>query len=271
MGSEQRIEISCERTIRGLNLKNCFNSNRSKLYKAIVAMALLVSITSYSQSVQSDDLGSWNIISLKKTYSTKFYSYAEVQTRSQKIFDNFYYYELKGGGGYNFTKDFNAFMGMGKYETYQYDGNFKTAVQADEFRMWEQFTLVSKISRTIIEHRYRIEQRWINGDYRNRFRVRLNAIVPINHTKIIPHTWYASVYDELFLTNETPFFERNRFLVGGGYQFTDKVALQTCWIRQFDYRNTLPSVAKNFMQTTLFITLPAKKKVIVEKHPSSDD
>jgi hypothetical protein len=243
--------------------KNC-----GKLYKVIFAMTLLMSIQAYSQT---DELGSWNIISLKKTYSNRFYSYAETQTRSQKIFNNFYYYELKGGGGYNFTKDFNAFMGLGKYETYAYDGNFRTPVQADEFRMWEQFALVSRINRVLIEHRYRIEQRWINGDYRNRFRVRLNAIVPINHTKIISHTWYASIYDELFLTNEAPYFERNRFLAGGGYQFNDKIALQTCWIRQFDYRNTLPSIAKNFMQTTLFITLPAKKKVVVEKHPSSDD
>ena len=238
---------------------------------ALFLSAILFSEQLLAQSVQTNDLGSWNIISLKKNFSNNFFFYAETQTRSQKISDKFYYYELKGGGGYNFTKDFNAFVGFGKYETYQYDGNFKTPVQTTEFRFWEQFALTSRINRVILEHRYRIEQRWINDAFRARFRLRLNAIVPINHYKLVPHTWYVSVYDEVFLTNQQPFFERNRFLLGGGYQFSNKVALQSCWIRQYDYAPSGSTVGKSFIQTSLLITLPARKKIIVEKHPSTDD
>jgi Protein of unknown function (DUF2490). len=246
--------------------------NYKRITFGFCSIILLYSTNCFAQNTQTSDLGSWNIISLKKTYANNFFSYAETQTRSQKIFDKFYYYELKAGAGYNFSKDFNAFVGLGKYETYQYDGNFKTPVQSSETRLWEQFALTSRVNRIVLEHRYRIEQRWINDAFYARFRMRLNAIIPINHYKLVAKTWYASVYDEVFFTNQQPFFQRNRILLGGGYQFNDKVALQSCWIRQYDYAPNGTSVGKSFIQTSLLFTLPARKRVpVIEKHPSTDD
>ena len=220
---------------------------------------------------QTDDLGSWDIISLKKNFNAKWYGFAETQFRSQKIFNTFYYNEYKAGIGYNISKEINVLFAMGHYLTYQPEGEFKLPLATDEFRNWQQFTLSSKIANRIsIENRLRTEQRWINGIYRNRIRYRTTAIIPLNNRTILPKTWYATIFDEVFFTNEDPYFERNRFLVGCGYEFTKELTVQTCWIRQFDYHNTSPSVAKNFMQTSLLLTFGAKKDKR-ERHPSTED
>ena len=241
---------------------------RFNLNKAIALMALFFCTKALAQT---DDLGSWTIFSAKKNFNAKWYGFAETQFRSQKMYSTFYYNEYKGGVGYNISKDVNVLVAMGHYVTYQSDGEFKLPVATDEVRTWQQLTVVSKvIHRVSLEHRYRTEQRWINGVYRNRFRYRANAIIPINHSTVTTKTWYASVYDEVFFTNEDPYFERNRFLAGIGYEFTKALTIQTSWIRQFDYHNTSASVAKNFLQASLMLTFGATRERR-ERHPTTED
>ncbi|MGS0014547.1 DUF2490 domain-containing protein, partial [Escherichia coli] len=92
-------------------------------------------------------------------------------------------------------------------DTYQPTGTFKTPIVTNEFRIWEQLILNNTIDRLKIEHRYRFEQRFINGDsYRNRFRYRLNTILPINNKVIQKKTFYLSLSDEIALNNRDVFF-----------------------------------------------------------------
>ncbi|MFK5073629.1 DUF2490 domain-containing protein, partial [Klebsiella pneumoniae] len=78
-----------------------------------------------------------------------------------------------------------------------------------------------------IEHRYRFEQRFINGDsYRNRFRYRLNTILPINNKVIQKKTFYLSLSDEIALNNRDVFFEQNRIFAGAGYGISNQVTIQ---------------------------------------------
>ena len=90
------------------------------------------------------------------------------------------------------------FFGMGNYTTYRYPGNFKTPATEKEFRMWEQLVLNSTIGVIKIDHRYRLEQRWVNGLYHTEFRYRINTLVPVNHTSLQAHTFFASASDEVF-------------------------------------------------------------------------
>ncbi len=226
----------------------------------------------YSSHAQSNELGSWDIINFFYKPNTKFFYYAEVQTRSQKLVTDFYYHEFKAGMGMNFNKTHSVFAGIGDYTTYTYPGNYEKPMAAKETRLWEQLVLNNNIGRVKIEHRYRIEQRWINGDYFNRFRYRINPIIPINHNKIIAKTFFATAFDEIFLTNEAPYFQRNRFFIGSGYQFTKFFALQLGWIRQYDYNATTGGVGKNYIQTTLLFVLDKSSKTnAVEKLPSTLD
>ncbi len=219
---------------------------------------------------QTNKLGSWNIVNFVYKPNPHLSAFAELQARSQGFFTDFFYHEEKIGIGYNIPKKFSVVLAMGDYRTYDYPGNFKD-LQTKEFRLWEQFVLNSYIDPLRIEHRYRIEQRWINGTYRNRFRYRINPIIPINRRTLTPHVFYATVSEEVFFTDKPPYFERNRFFVGAGYLFSSLVTLQTGFIRQFDYHTTDNGSGKNFLQTTLFFSVDKSAAAQVNRHPSTID
>ncbi len=242
-----------------------------KLKPAVCQITLLF-LLMLSQTIyaQTDKLGGWHIANLNYHIDSTWVLYSEVQTRSQKLTDDFYYHELKGGIAYNFPKRNSVFIGIGDYVTYPYPGNFKSPATAKEFRIWEQFVLNNNVGRLKIEHRYRIEQRWINGDYRNRFRYRLNPIVPINHSTVTAKTFFITAFDEVFFTSKAPYFERNRFFAGAGYEFSKQFTFQLGFIRQFDYRVVDDGSGKNYMQTSFLFSADHTNSKR-EQHPSTLD
>jgi len=237
------------------------------IYKAIIfSMALFLITTS---DAQTPGLGTWNVFNIRKTFDERWNAFFEAQARSQQLYHDFNYHEYKGGIGYNIAKQFNVVLAAGQYVTYAPTKNFDTVINS-EFRLWQQFTLTNNLNRVKIEHRYRIEQRWTSAQYRNRFRYRLNILIPVNKSKIDKGALYTSVSDEIFLTDKAPYFERNRFFAGVGYVFTDLFTLQTGFLRQYDYRLTGRSTAKNYLQTSLLFTLTEDKSKR-ERHPSPTD
>lgn len=238
--------------------------------RAAFVWLVIVFISSSNLFAQTDKLGGWHIANVNYHLTKNVILYGEVQTRSQKLTDDFYYHELKAGIGYSFPKRNSVLFGLGDYVTYPYPGNYKSPASVKEFRMWEQLVLNNNIDRVKIEHRYRIEQRWLNGVYRDRFRYRLNPIVPITHPTIVAHTLYATAFDEVFFTSKAPYFERNRVFAGMGYQFSKLFAFQLGFIRQFDYRVADDGSGKNYIQTSFLFTSD-HTNTKRETHPSTMD
>lgn len=232
----------------------------------LFAIMLTISVTAFSQP---SDFGSWNVINTKLTLSPKWGLFNELQLRSQSFYKNHFYYEVKGGVSYSLNKSFSLLLGAGKYITYTDGGSFKKPVSANEFRFWEQLTMNHYLERIKFEHRYRVEQRWFKTGYRNRFRYRLNAAVPINNKKMQPKTFYIASFNEVFLTNVAPYFERNRFFLGPGYQLSKYFTVQPGYVYQFDYRNN-KGAGKHFFQLTLTIEIDAHKNPN-EKIPGNVD
>lgn len=139
-----------------------------------------------------------------------------------------------------------------------------------ETRFWEQITSNQFLYRIKLEHRYRVEQRWVNGDYRNRFRYRLNVFVPLNSTKIEAKTWFISVFDEVFLNNKVPNFERNRISAAVGYQFDKSWILQAGWINQYNYSAAAKSDKDNIMLILMY-RIQRKNAVQREHVPTTSD
>lgn len=129
----------------------------------------------------------------------------------------------------------------------------------DEFRSWLQLTMTQVEKRLKFEHRYRAEQRWTSNGYRNRFRYRLSATLPIKNKKVAPDTFYLNTSNELFFTNKAPYFERNRLFLGGGYRFSNFFTIKTGWLSQFDYRINDES-GRNFFQLSILLDFKNKHK-----------
>jgi hypothetical protein len=236
------------------------------LMRVGVFVLLLTSQIAFSQK---SDFGSWNVINTKLVLSERWSIHQELQLRSQSFYDNYYYYEIKGGVGFSINKNLGVLLGTGKYVTYSDGGDFVKPVTADEIRFWQQVTMNHYFGRLKVEHRYRAEQRWFQNAYRNRFRYRLNFAFPINHNKIGPKTFYVSSFDEIFLTNKAPYFERNRFFAGIGYQFNKWLTIQPGYVNHYDYKNNVAQ-GKNFFQLTIGFEIDAHKDP-KEKMPGNHD
>ncbi len=237
--------------------------------KSILHYIIFFLLLNFNSSGQNNYLGTWNVANIQYSFNKKTSLWAEGQLRSQKFINDFFYHEIKTGINYKPNKSISILVGIGQYNTYSIGGNFKKPLTAHEFRLWEQFTLVNNIGKLKLEHRYRIEQRWRNEEYRSRFRYRINPILPINKNKLQNKTLFATLYDEIFLSDKAGYFERNRFFAGLGYQLSKSITLQSGWIRQFDYSFTQSST-KDFLQTTLFIRLQHNNES-TDLHPSSMD
>ena len=228
-----------------------------KIYHTITG-CLLFLFTTHSVSGQTHKLGAWNIVNYKLNLTRQWGLFAETQLRSQLFYDNFSYYEIKGGASYNFKKNLSTAVGLGRFITYTDGSNFKMPYVNKESRIWEQLALNSHIDRVKLENRVRLEQRWTtNLGYRNRLKYRFNTVVPLNNKKIIPGTFYVSGWDEVYLTNSDPHYEQNRIYGGVGYEISPKLTVQSGFLHQVNYKVDDTHAGKNYIQLSFLIETSA--------------
>lgn len=185
---------------------------------------------------QYTDLGSWNIMNLKYNFDRKWSTFSEAQLRSLSFYNNFNYYEYKFGVNYKAHENIVLTFGAGSYQTFQDGGSFITPKKNDEFRAWPQITVSQKLGRIIVEQRFRTELRFTSDGYRNRFRYRLGLSYPFGKKKQDFSPYQITVSDELFFTNNEPYFERNRLQTIFNYKPSKATTLQLGYVHQFDYK-----------------------------------
>ncbi|RCH56717.1 DUF2490 domain-containing protein [Mucilaginibacter hurinus] len=239
--------------------------------KLIVFLVAVLSLCSFNVKAQNSKTGTWGIVTvtLPGDSTHKWGAYIELQTRTNTLFNQAFYYEAKGGVSYDIANNYTALIGTGRYITYDYDDLDGPPTNL-ETRLWQQLTVNQFLDRIKIEHRYRVEQRFFNTGYRNRFRYRLNLAIPINHAKIGPKTWYGATFNEIFLNNKAPHFERNRFYLGLGYQFNKSLSVQAGWMHQYNYTLTTAG-AKNNLAINIQYRINRKKGKAKEFIPAMHD
>jgi len=215
-------------------------------------------------------LGTWNVLSMKTSFNERWGAFAEGQVRSLKFYDDFHYHEFKGGITYALDKNFTFAVATGKYDTYQSGGDFVTPKTSDEIRVFEQMTISQTLSRIKFEHRYRAEQRFTKDGYKNRFRYRLQLVMPINRKKVEPKSWFLNTSGEIFFRDTPQYFERLRAFAGAGYQFTTTHTLMVGYMHQFDYQ-LVDETGKNFLYVSFLFDLHRNRQRGKETIPGNVD
>jgi hypothetical protein len=197
---------------------------------------LVISLQLKYLSAQSFDLGTFNILNIKYNHTEKISVFGEGQLRSLKFYNYFHYYEFKVGINYKVNKSLLLTLGTGSYQTYKEGGNFELPKNNNEFRLWPQIILIQEINKFKIEQRYRTELRWTSNGYRNRFRYRVGLSYPFGKDTNGYKPYQLSINNEIFFTNNEPYFERNRFQITFNYKNTKRSILQLGYLHQFDYK-----------------------------------
>lgn len=181
---------------------------------------------------QNDDVGNWIMYFGANKISDKFSLHTEIQYRNHTLIpNNTEQWLLRTGINYHFAPNAIATAGIALIPSYVFESE-QSDPETVENRLWQQFILTNKVGRVKFEHRYRLEQRWVNDDYRNRFRYRVMLFIPLNKTSMEPGAIFLGLYDEIFINDEPVFFDRNRLYGALGYQFSKTTSAQVGLLNQ---------------------------------------
>lgn len=196
----------------------------------------------------------WNGLYTKYRVGEKLYYYGEyhVRTRDQLI-QNMAQIYLRFGMSYIINKNLEITGGIATpfyWATPEYKNQEKPYDKVvNQFRFWQQALFIQSVGRAKVYHQIRTEQRWRRDNYVGspfeltwRWRYKIATYIPINSAKLQQGTYFASLYNELFIQTGKPVirnpFEDNRTFVGIGYILNEKVQFQAGYAKSFQQRDS---------------------------------
>lgn len=202
----------------------------------------LISAIAKSQDNGDDKLGSWHMYFGTNKVSDKLSIHTEGQLRYYENGKNFNQLLLRTGLNYHINADAIVTLGYGHITT---DGTFEDLddeVNAIEHRIFEQFILKNSVGKFKFEHRYRLEQRFIQrGDKgainysksnEHRARYRLQVTVPLSKV------FFLNFYDEIFLNLQNDVYGQNRLYGAIGAHVCKNASVQIGYLKNhFPTRN----------------------------------
>jgi hypothetical protein len=180
---------------------------------------------------QKNDLGAWYMYFGNNKISKKLNWHNEIQYRNFDAVGDLEQLLIRTGIGYDLTENNNnVLMGYGFILSQPYvNGEKKENI---EHRIFQQYITKQKFGRFYLQHRYRLEERFLQDDFRMRFRYMLGINIPITQKEMLPKTLYASVYNEIFLHFNNPVFDRNRVYGALGYVINKNMRIEAGYMNQ---------------------------------------
>ncbi|MEW7291455.1 DUF2490 domain-containing protein [Aquimarina sp. 2304DJ70-9] len=197
-------------------------------YISVLSFFLITTIAT-AQDTGENDLGAWYMYFGTNQITDKLSIHSEAQFRFYETTSNFNQLLLRTGLNYHINDHAIATIGYGYINTDGTFEDFPDEENSNEHRIFEQFILKNTVGKFKFEHRYRLEQRFINTQTNNftehRARYRLQLTYPINEK------WFLNVYDEVFINLQEPIFGQNRLYGAIGYTVKSNFSIQLGYLK----------------------------------------
>ena len=182
-----------------------------------------------AQETGEDKLGAWYMYFGTNKIAERFSLHTEAQFRFYETSSNFNQLLLRTGLNYHINPNAIATGGYGFIST---DGTFEefpNETNSKEHRIFEQFILKNKVWEFLFEHRYRLEQRFLDfgdaTDTQHRARYRIQMTLPLSDT------FFLNFYDELFINLQDDLFGQNRLYGAVGAHISKNSSVQVGYLR----------------------------------------
>ena len=200
---------------------------------------------------QKSDLGAWYMYFGNNKISKKLNLHNEIQYRNFNAIGDLEQLMIRAGIGYDLTEDNNNVLaGYVFILSRPYENGEKT--ENIEHRIFQQYITKQEFGRFNLQHRYRLEERIMEDDFRMRFRYYVNLSIPINNRKMLPKTFYASVYNEIFLHLDSPVFDRNRVYGALGYVINKNMRIEAGYMNQIQENKNRGQIQVGFYNNIPF-------------------
>lgn len=209
--------------------------NQFRIHKKSKAATLIIALVlPFFAMSQDSNLGNWLIYIGNKKLNSKWNIHNEVQYRNYNAVGDLEQLLLRTGVGYNLSENNdNILLGYGYILSENYVGDSDDKISINEHRIFQQFTTKQKVGSVGLSHRYRFEQRFVEDDFKMRFRYFLGINVPLQYKEDAKNPLYLSFYNEIFLNTKSSVFDRNRVFGGLGYKFSDNLRMELGYMNQF--------------------------------------
>jgi hypothetical protein len=193
--------------------------------------------SSYAQKTIDDQLHGWVLYQGNHKLNSQFDLHTEYQWRRANGFADWQQSLARVGLDYKLNPSVTISGGYAWILTYPY-GSQPIANQTNENRLWQQLILKQLIGNLQVQHRYRLEQRWIDNQFKQRMRYRAQVLIPLQKSFVDKKQGlFLNVNNEVFLGFGKGIgkniLDQNRFIGAVGYQFNKDFSLQMGYLNQF--------------------------------------
>lgn len=218
-----------------------------------VSLVIFILATTLSFA-QKNDLGAWYMYFGNNKINKKWNWHNEIQYRNFDAVGDLEQLLIRTGIGYDLSENNNnVLLGYGFILSQPYvNGEKKENI---EHRIFQQFITKQQFGRFYLQHRYRLEERFLEEDFRMRFRYFLGLNIPINNKEMLPKTFYASLYNEVFLHFDSQVFDRNRVYGALGYVISKNLRIEAGYMNQLQENRN-----RGQIQIGFYNNIPFNKK-----------
>ena len=204
--------------------------------------------------------------------------HTEYQFRRSDMFQYWQQSLLRLGVDYHLKSGEQFTAGYAWIKSYPY-GEQPIAHINNEHRIWQQFITKSNFYRIELQHRYRLEQRFIENWntsvegahslmghlYRQRARYRFQITIPLSKREMSDNTLFCVINDEVFLGFGKGIgknvLDQNRFFTALGWRINAACNIQLGYLNQYIIKNDGINAERNHtLQITVVYNLDCRKK-----------
>jgi hypothetical protein len=239
--------------------------------RVITLLVLLATITytnAQSEVTGEDDFGSWFMYFGTNKITDKWSLHTEAQFRYYEMASNYNQLLLRTGLNYHINPDAIATLGYGFIDT---DPTFKEFdILGDdilfennaisEHRIFEQFILKNKVWEFNFEHRYRLEQRFVQNNATGISNTLHRARYRIQMTLPLTDIFFLNFYDEIFINLQNNAFGQNRAYAALGVHVTENLSMQVGYLKNHFSETNFDRLQIGVFFNTDFRKIFAKKE-----------
>ncbi|WP_324026538.1 DUF2490 domain-containing protein [Maribacter sp. BPC-D8] len=210
-----------------------------KVITLLVLLATINQANAQSGSTGEDDFGSWFMYFGTNKIADKWSIHTEAQFRYYEMASNFNQLLLRTGINYHINPDAIATLGYGFIETDPTFSEFDVIGgdaliknnSISEHRIFEQFILKNKVWEFNFEHRYRLEQRFVQNNATGISNTLHRARYRIQMTLPLTDIFFLNFYDEIFINLQNDAFGQNRAYAALGVNVTEDLSMQVGYLK----------------------------------------
>jgi hypothetical protein len=243
-----------------------------------IVFILSLSNMAWSQKNISHQNNGWYMYFGNHKLSDKYSLHTEYQWRRDEVIKDWQQSLTRIGLDYKLAPSAMVTAGYGYIVTHPY-GDQPVPFKFHEHRIWEQLILTQNVGRFYFNHRFRLEQRYIENriddgagssdrdgyTHKKRARYRFMVNVPINKSSMEKGAIFVSVYDEIFLQYgpnvDKNYLDQNRIYGALGYVLSPNAQIQAGYLNQYVIKGNAVDIENNHtLQFSLTYHFDFRKK-----------